>query len=118
MTIKALLALGLVGTLSCASDVGRASSSILLPDPDAAPGGLRTECSIAERRCSRCHPLDRIVDARVASPAGWQSYVRRMRLTPGSGIPVTDEPAIVRCLVFGSFGPVGLKRLEASEGYR
>lgn len=38
-----------------------------------------------------------------------------MRLTPGSGIPLSEEPAIVRCLVFGSFGPPGLRQLEPSE---
>ena len=118
MTTRSVLALGLVAVVSCASDIVRASSSLLLPDPSAAPAALRADCAIAERRCSRCHPLDRITNTRVASPSGWQTYVRRMRLTPGSGIPVSQEPAIVRCLVFGSFGPPGLQQLEASEEYR
>lgn len=118
MTTKAILALGLVGVLSCASDIGRASPSLLLPDASAAPARLRTDCAIAGRRCSRCHPLDRITNTRVASLAGWQSYVRRMRLIPSSGIPQSEEPAIVRCLVFGAFGPPGLQQLEAAEEYR
>ena len=118
MTTRSVLALGLVAAVSCASDVGRTSSSHLLPDPSAAPAALQTDCAIAERRCSRCHPLDRITNTRVASPAGWQSYARRMRLTPSSGIPLSEEPAIVRCLVFRSFGPSGLQQLEASEEYR
>ena len=118
MTTRAVLALSLVAALSCASDERRASASLLLPDPVAAPAALRTDCSVAERRCSRCHPLDRITNTRVAAPSGWQSYVRRMRLTPGSGIPRADEPAIVRCLVFGSFGASGLRQLESTEGYR
>lgn len=118
MTTRLVFAFGLVAAVSCASDVGRASSSLLLPDPAAAPIALRTECATAERRCSRCHPLDRVTNTRVASPAGWQTYVRRMRLTPGSGIPLAEEPAIVRCLVFGSFGLPGLAQLEPSEEYR
>lgn len=118
MTTRSVVALGLVAAVSCASDVGRASSALLLPDPVAAPAAVRTDCAIAERRCSRCHLLDRITSTRVASPADWQSHVRRMRLTPGSGIPLSEEPAIVRCLVFGSFGRPGLQQLEASEEYR
>lgn len=117
MTTRSLLALGLIAAMSCAGDVGRASSMVLLPDPVAAPAGIRTDCAIAERRCSRCHPLDRITTTRVASAAGWKSYVRRMRLTPSSGIPLSEEPAIVRCLVFGSFGSSGLQQLEPSEEY-
>ncbi len=110
--------LGLVMVLACASDERRASSSLLLADPAAAPPHLVTDCRITERRCSRCHPLERITNTRVTSPAGWQSHVRRMRLTTGSGIPATDEPAIVRCLVFRSFGPTGLQQLHALEEYR
>ena len=118
MTTRSVVALGLVVVVSCASDVGRASAPRLLVDPDAAPAALRTDCAIAERRCSRCHPLDRITNTRVASPAGWHTYVRRMRLTPGSGIPLSEEPAIVRCLVFGSFGSPGLQQIEASQEHR
>ncbi len=118
MTTRSIVALGLIAVVSCASDNGRASSSVLLPEPVAAPAALRIDCAIAERRCSRCHPLDRITNTRVASPAGWQSHVRRMRLTPGSGIPSYEEPGIVRCLVFRTFGPLGLQRLEATKEYR
>jgi hypothetical protein len=68
---------------------------------------LARACRLAEKRCSRCHPLDRVLDARVSDPADWEAYVRRMRQTPGSGIRAGEEPTLVRCLVHHSFGPRG-----------
>ena len=118
MTTRSVVALGFVAAVSCASDTGRASSSFLLSEPSTAPAEIRADCAIAERRCSRCHPLDRITNTRVTSPGGWQSYVRRMRLTPGSGIPMSEEPAIVRCLVFRSFGSPAVQQLEESPEYQ
>ncbi|HWM86876.1 MAG TPA: hypothetical protein VNO33_13580 [Kofleriaceae bacterium] len=69
----------------------------------AAPS-LQRACELADRRCARCHPIDRVLTAHVSGPEDWSSYVRRMRLTPGSGISKSEEPVIVRCLVQHSFG--------------
>ena len=112
MTTSAALVVVLVGFGACAGerDLGR---RLLLSEPASAPSDIPAACELAARRCSRCHPLDRLVQARVTSPGHWGTYVRRMRLTPGSGIPVTDEHAITRCLVFRSFGATGLAELEA-----
>jgi hypothetical protein len=63
--------------------------------PPGAPPPIQQACELAARRCSQCHTLDRVVDAHVTA---WQPYVRRMRLMPGSGIPSSEEPVIVRCL--------------------
>lgn len=65
---------------------------------------LQKACQLADRRCSHCHPIDRVLVAGVREPADWENYVHRMRLTPGSGITAREEPAIVRCLVQHSFG--------------
>jgi hypothetical protein len=65
---------------------------------------LQKACQLADRRCSHCHPIDRVLVAGVREPADWENYVHRMRLTPGSGINAREEPAIVRCLVTHSFG--------------
>jgi hypothetical protein len=64
-----------------------------------APPALQRACQLADRRCSRCHPIDRVMVAGVLQPADWSDYVRRMRLTPGSGITAREEPVIIRCLV-------------------
>lgn len=87
-----VLALALVLAAGCAP---RATLSIA---PEAtAPMSVVQACELAQARCSRCHSTDRIVHAHVVD---WQPYVRRMRLMPGSAIPPSEEPVIVRCLAF------------------
>jgi hypothetical protein len=78
-----------------------------------APVAVRLGCALAENRCTRCHTLDRIIDARIDSPSHWQAYVHRMRLQPQSGILPDEEPPILRCLVYRSFGDAGLATLPA-----
>jgi hypothetical protein len=82
------------------------------PHGEAAPADIVDACELANRRCSRCHTIDRVVRARITEPPQWQSYVHRMRLMPTSGIPPEEEPTIVRCLVFRTSGTAGLRRLE------
>ena len=72
--------------------------------PPEAPVEVRTACAVAESRCTRCHTIDRILNARIDSPASWQIYVHRMRLQPQSGILPDEEAPIWRCLVYHSFG--------------
>jgi hypothetical protein len=70
-----------------------------------APAQIRASCALAAARCSRCHTLDRVVDAPATDPTYWRVYVHRMRLTPGSGIRPDEEDPILRCLIYRSFGP-------------
>jgi hypothetical protein len=72
----------------------------LLPTGGREPSEVREACNRAELRCSGCHSLDRIVDARNRGHVDWQQQVRRMRLKPASGISVADGDLIVRCLVY------------------
>ncbi len=117
MITKVLFVFGVVATGACARDAGTSTPSLLLAERANAPADIQRDCDTATRRCSRCHPLDRILNTRVGSPGEWQTYARRMRLQPGSGIPPREEPAIVRCLVYRSFGPEGLRKMSsASEG--
>ena len=51
--------------------------------------------------------------ARVSRPEEWTRYVERMRRMPSSAIARHESPAIVRCLVYWSFGAAGLEALEA-----
>lgn len=82
-------------------------------DRDQITPELRSACQLAERRCSHCHSLDRILVARVSRPEQWSRYVERMRRMPSSGIARHESPIIVRCLVYWSFGASGLEVLDA-----
>jgi hypothetical protein len=62
---------------------------------------------LTAQRCSRCHPIERILNARVESREHWQRVVNRMRLMPGSRIAEEEEHAIVECLVYRTLGPRG-----------
>jgi len=86
----------------CASSDPRDLSSAARQS--GASPSLERACRLADRRCSRCHPIEVVLVAGVHEPADWSNYVRRMRLTPGSGIAAGEEPVIVRCLVEHSFG--------------
>jgi ferredoxin-NADP reductase/mono/diheme cytochrome c family protein len=50
-----------------------------------------------EKRCSKCHNLDRIAGARKDA-RGWLATVSRMRALPGSGISAEDSRIIVSYL--------------------
>jgi ferredoxin-NADP reductase len=54
--------------------------------------------SLMERRCSRCHNLERIAGARKDA-RGWLATINRMRALPGSGISETDARTILSYLV-------------------
>lgn len=75
------------------------------------PPEIVDACDLASRRCSRCHPLERLLLAHISTPGSWVMYVDRMRHQPESGITEPEGKVIVRCLVFHSFGPEGLSSL-------
>src|SRR5207244_1935525 len=53
---------------------------------------------LMQRRCSRCHTLDRVIGARKDA-RGWLATVDRMRTLPGSGISEREEKAILSYLL-------------------
>ncbi len=116
MRLPAPLMIVLVTLTSAPSCQRPGSPPRLLPDDHAlAPAAsveLRAACALAEHRCSRCHPIDRVLLVDVATPRQWQDQVTRMRRLAGSSISPGDGDAIVRCLVYRSFGPAGLAALE------
>jgi ferredoxin-NADP reductase len=70
-----------------------------------------------ERRCSKCHNLDRIVGARK-DVRGWQATVSRMSALPDSGISKEDSRIIVSYLASqmvpkGSVGSAGMEVARA-----
>jgi ferredoxin-NADP reductase len=62
---------------------------------------------LMQKRCSKCHNLDRVVGARKDAE-GWRKTVDRMRAMPAAGIPEAEGRAIVSYLVSQS-------RLQGSE---
>lgn len=73
---------------------------------------IREGCDIARKKCTRCHTMDQLLATEVDSPEAWRLYVHRMRLIPGAGIQLSEEPKITQCLVYRSFGDEGLTALE------
>ena len=67
------------------------------PNP---PVEVQQACSLATTKCSRCHPIDRVVVSRGIGVGRWQMYVEQMRLKPSSGISLRDADVIFQCLRF------------------
>lgn len=76
----------------------------LLPRDRAVPPDIQSACELANRRCSRCHSIDRVLRAHISEPVEWANYVHKMRLMPGSDIPPDEEPTLTRCMSFRTGG--------------
>lgn len=74
-----------------------------------------SDCSLAARRCSRCHGLERIEHSGIREPSMLRAYVHRMRLMPGSGIPPDEEAMIAHCLVRWAGGATSLAELAKGD---
>ena len=59
---------------------------------------LRDSEALMQKKCSRCHALDRVIGARKDA-AGWSATVNRMRALPGSHISQDDATTILSYLV-------------------
>lgn len=73
--------------------------TVSLPAIDLPPAAIDMNLAAAtmEKRCSKCHNLDRIVGARKDA-RGWLATVSRMRALPDSGISEADSRIIVSYL--------------------
>ncbi|HYL35626.1 MAG TPA: photosystem P840 reaction-center cytochrome c-551, partial [Bryobacteraceae bacterium] len=58
---------------------------------------LNQASDLMQKRCSKCHTLDRVVGARKDAP-GWLATVDRMRDMPGAGISEADAQTVVSYL--------------------
>jgi hypothetical protein len=106
-----------LAVLACAAlGCGAKVNSSVLTQGLSPPPDIRSACDLAARRCSRCHPIERLLLAQVGRPEHWAQYVERMRRQPESGISEPDGETITRCLVYRSFGAGGLQAYE--EGRR
>jgi hypothetical protein len=82
---------------------------------DLPPAAIDLDLAAAtmEKRCSKCHTLDRIAGARK-DVRGWQATVSRMSALPDSGISEQDSRIIVSYLASqmapgGAPGPAALE---------
>ena len=91
------------------------TGTLALTEGRSFPPAEEKGCEVAAHRCNKCHPLERVLLARPATPYHWERYVERMRLQPASGISVDDAKVITKCLVFRSFGEDGVKTLATPE---
>jgi ferredoxin-NADP reductase/mono/diheme cytochrome c family protein len=69
-------------------------------DPGRVPPvklDLNQASDVMQKRCSKCHNLDRVIGARKDAQ-GWLATVSRMRSMPGAGISETDAQTIVSWL--------------------
>jgi len=114
LALAVALALTLLGGSACQPSGSR--PHLVLEDP-GAPADLQRACALAEERCSRCHTLERVAHAEIASPAHWQDQVARMRRLAGSAISRRDGDDISRCLVYRSFGAAGLDAMARKGPY-
>lgn len=69
-------------------------------------------CTLAVRKCSRCHESERIFAYPAPTPGFWPSLVDRMRRKRGSNISPDTGKQIAECLVVRSFGKPGLESLQ------
>jgi ferredoxin-NADP reductase/mono/diheme cytochrome c family protein len=59
---------------------------------------LRASEALMQKKCSRCHTLDRVIGARKDA-VGWSATINRMRTFPGSHISDEDATTILSYLV-------------------
>jgi hypothetical protein len=72
----------------------------LLYGTPTPPPDVQQACAVATAKCTRCHPIDRVIVSRGIGMGRWQMYVEQMRLKPSSAISLRDEDVIFRCLRF------------------
>ena len=85
---------------------------------DQPPAAIDINMAAAtmEKRCSKCHNLDRIVGSRKDAQ-GWLATVNRMRAQPDSGISAEDSRIIVSYLAsqMAPKGPAAAASLEVAR---
>jgi ferredoxin-NADP reductase/mono/diheme cytochrome c family protein len=95
-----VLAFVLIGITAGPALVHQAKmQTVSLEAIDLPPASIDLNMAAAtmEKRCSKCHNLDRIAGARKDAP-GWLATVNRMKALPGSGISEDDSRIIVSYL--------------------
>lgn len=100
MILRLLIASWLLSAGSCAT-----APNVI--DVSGYPAEMQQRYQLFADKCSRCHELDRPLQARVGA-RGWDDYVRRMSRHPGAAISDAEQREIARFLEFHA-------RLEAER---
>lgn len=79
---------------ACAGGPPRAASDLAAE----VPPELRADYNTFRENCSKCHSLDRPLQAHVDAVGHWDLYVGKMMRTAGSGISKIEAPKILRFL--------------------
>jgi hypothetical protein len=82
----------------------------LLSGTSAASVEIQQACAFATRKCTHCHPIERVVLTRGVGLPRWQMYIEQMRRKPSSGISLSDADVIFRCLRFVEEACIDCKR--------
>jgi len=92
--------------------------TVSLATLDLPPTAINIDmaASTMEKRCSKCHNLDRIAGAHKDAP-GWLATVNRMKALPDSGISEEDARLIVSYLAsqMGQKGSLAAASLEVAR---
>jgi ferredoxin-NADP reductase len=95
--VLAFVLIGITAGPSLAHQVRMQTVSLAAIDLPPAAIDMNMAASMMEKRCSKCHNLDRIVGARKDAK-GWLATVNRMRALPNSGISEDDSRTIISYL--------------------
>lgn len=95
MTRTALRRL-LLGAGLATAGCGAPANSIDVRD---YPPEMQTRYALFEKRCTRCHEMERPLNAHV-SEGGWTRYVRRMARHPAAGISLEEQREIATFLEY------------------
>lgn len=68
-------------------------------DVSQYPPDMQARYHLLEKRCTRCHELERPLNAHVAE-GGWPAYVRRMSRHPAAGISQAEQREIATFLEY------------------
>jgi ferredoxin-NADP reductase/mono/diheme cytochrome c family protein/uncharacterized protein YjeT (DUF2065 family) len=91
------LAIFVLAFVLIASTTGPSLARATRPPAQAGLIDLNDASVLMQKRCSKCHTLDRIAGARKDA-AGWTATVNRMRAMAGAGISEADAQTIVSFL--------------------
>jgi ferredoxin-NADP reductase len=114
--VLSFVLIGIAAGPSLAHHARMQTVSLAAIDLPPAAIDINTAASTMEKRCSKCHNLDRIAGARKDAP-GWLATVNRMKALPDSGISEEDSRIIVSYLAsqMGPKGSVAAASLEVAR---
>jgi ferredoxin-NADP reductase len=114
--VLSFVLIGITAGPSLAHHASMQTVSLETVDRPPAAIDINLAAATMEKRCSKCHNLDRIAGARKDG-RGWLATVSRMRALPGSGISEEDSRIIVLYLAsqMSPKGTVAAANLEVAR---